>query len=228
MAELLAPNGNRLLWEFVYPNGEFVQFGMYTGMRDAAQHAALATEMKDFVDNIGDGVAATNWIAGWLSYSVKIQEWQNPIFSDDYWGTVYDEGVLVANTQGVAPAQISCVLSVITTDNELPVRRRRNRSYLGRIFYNRLGSADGLFNSASVTNLGTAVQTFKTSLEGVPLKAGVNADFDGLCVVSYRGTAGPPYSAQIAKADVVRIGLVPDTQRRRRNGLPESYDDFPV
>jgi hypothetical protein len=82
-----------------------------------------------------------------------------------------------------------------------------------------------MFNAPSATNLITALQTFHTSLQGVPPASSTPNVLAGLCQVSYKGTGvGPSDLPQITNANRVRIGLVPDTQRRRRNALPESYE----
>jgi hypothetical protein len=117
------------------------------------------------------------------------------------------------------PPQLAIVLSLSTSDQELAVRRRRNRSYIGPITTGKL-ETDGTVGTALRTAIVDDVETLDTGLRNVPLETGVSTDYEGLCIVSYAGIAG---IAQIAAADQIRVGSIVDTQRSRRNGLNESY-----
>lgn len=229
MAESLANNGMRLRWELV-PNDwpqEIAVFSMYTGIREAAQWEALAQEMEDFV--VGISGTAGGIINGFTADSrLYVDEYQNPIFSDDDWGNVYQRYVTAAVADGAEqyPLQVALVVSRETEDQELPVKRRKNRSYLGPIS-TTFSDNDGRLSISGQTALLTKVQTFHTSLQGVALKPGVNSTFAGLCNVSYKGT-GILSDAQIASSDRVRVGRVYDTQRSRRNAQDEGYVSVPL
>lgn len=229
MSTSLAADGLRLRWQLV-PNdapSEIAVFSMYTGKRDEANYPALADEMEDFVESISG--AAGGVINGYtVASQLFIDEWQNPLFSSDNWGGLYYRNVTagVADSAGTVPYQVALVVSRFTDDNELPVKRRRNRSYLGP-----LGDAylepTGLFSSSGQLALGTKLQTFHTALQGVPVSASTPVEYGGLCNASYSGTGalGP---AQITNTTEIRIGQVFDTQRRRRNALAEAYEIYPL
>lgn len=229
MAEALANNGIRMRWELV-PNdapAEIAVFSMYTGKRDSSNYEAITDEMEDFLTNIAG--SAGGIINGYtIASKLYVDEYENPIFSDDDWGNAYHRNVdaAVADGAGTVPFQCAIVATRTTDDAELPVKRRFNRSYLGPISDAFLGN-DGLLTSGGQSALGTKMQTFHTSLQGVSVASGVNVAFSGLCNVSYRGTSILS-DAQITNTDTVRVGAVIDTQRRRRNALTEDYDLFPL
>lgn len=229
MAVSMTNNTIRMRWELV-PNdapAELAVFTMYTGKRDSADYPAIAQEMEDFLTNISG--TAGGVINGYtIASKLFVDEWQNPIFSSDHWGAAYSRNVTAAVADGgdTIPYQCSYVVSRLTTDTEVPTKRRFNRSYLGPISSQFVTSA-GLMSSSGQTALGTKVQTFHTALQGVALEGGVPVQLKGLCNVTYKGVSlasGP----QVTNTNTIRIGEVIDTQRRRRNALDEAYDLFPL
>jgi hypothetical protein len=229
MSTTLGNDGLRLRWELV-PNdapGEIAVFSMYTGKRDSSNYPALADEMEDFLESISGTTGGI--INGYtIASQLFIDEYDNPLFADDNWGNVYSRNVsaAVADGGGTVPYQCAIVVSRLTNDDELPVKRRRNRSFLGPMADNFLGS-DGLFTTQGQSALGTKVQTFHTSLQGIATASGVPVEYKGLCNVSYKGTT-VSFIPQITNTTEVRVGRVIDTQRRRRNALDEAYDIFPL
>jgi len=228
MSTSLADDGMRMRWELV-PNdapAEVAVFTMYTGKRADTQYAGLLDEMEDFLENISGTTGGI--INGYtIASKLYLDVWEDPIFSDDGWGNVAFRNVAaaVANGGGTIPFQCAIVASRETDDEELPVKRRRNRSYLGPMSDQFLTSS-GLFSNSGQTALGTKLQTFHTSLQGVSVAGGTPVTYSGLCNVSYLGTPVLGSPAQITNTNRVRIGEVIDTQRRRRNALAEAYDLF--
>lgn len=217
-------------WQLV-PNdapGEIAVFSMYTGKRDSSNYPALAQEMEDFVVAISGTTGGI--INGYTIASMLfIDEYQNPIFSSSGWGAVYSRNVTaaVADGGGTLPYQCAWVLTRDTDDPELPRQRRKNRSYLGPLADNFLGS-DGLMSTQSQTALLTKTQTFHNSLQGVAVASGTPVEYSGLCNISYEGTGNVPVVPQITNTTQIRVGRVVDTQRRRRNALDEAYDLAPL
>lgn len=222
MATLLEDDGMKLLFELEIEGGaEYVQFGFYTGLRDESEFGDLHTAMMNFLSNISDGTAS-DWLTGYTNVTTKLQGYNSVFFGYDHWYTLDEMTHDVEENQAKLPPQIACVVSLNSNDPELSPRRRRNRSYLAPIFASRV-DADGRFNAPSAQGLITDVQTFHTALQGITVGSNTPAVLGGLSQVSYRGTSASA-APQITNAERVRVGLIPDTQRRRRNALPESYE----
>lgn len=230
MATSLDADGMRLRWEVVpfRQPSEIAVFTMYTGKRDVAQYGALCTEMEDFLASIA-GITGGILTDYTLDTRLFLDLWQEPILNADGWGTAHQQYVSAASgtSSPMLPPQVAAVVTRDTFDGELPVPRRKNRSYIGPLTDNYL-EVGGTMSVAGATALLTRLQTFHTSLQGVPVASGTPADYDGLCNVSYRGTGVPLGGAQIAKSDRARVGTVLDTQRRRRNALDEGYQTVPL
>jgi len=230
MSTSLADDGIRLRWQLV-PNdapGEIAVFSMYTGKRDSSNYPALADEMEDYVQSISGTTGGI--INGYTVASMLfIDEFANPLISTDNWGAVYSRNVAaaVADGGGTLPYQCAWVLTRDTDDDELPRKRRKNRSYLGPLADNFLGS-DGLMSTQAQTALLTKTQTFHTALQGVAVASSTPVAYGGLCNISYSGTGNVPVVPQITNTTQIRVGRVVDTQRRRRNALDEAYDLAPL
>ena len=223
-------DANRLRAVCQYASGETAQFATYTGKRDPANHADIAQEWFDFIEDCyaGSGTQAANLLAPIQTLTIHVDEFENPVFSLDGWGSVWQQQfALPGNSNDPAPPQLSVVVSLETDDSELPVRRRRNRFYLGPVAQESMGP-DGYLAGNIKTALPALVQVLHASLQGVPLASGVPAEYDGLVTASYRGTSVPLGPAQAAQAVRVRTGRVFDTQRRRRNALVEDYTVLPL
>lgn len=211
-----------------FSNGEILQTGFYTGKRDEAQYLALAEEVEDFLQAIGPSAApADRLLAGWTNLTIYLDLYEDPIFSPVGWGNVYAYQSPVTGQVDALPWQISAVASISTNDPELPIRRRRNRSYLGPIALNAMGT-QAVMNPTPQSATATAIQVFAQSLEGIPVASTTPVEYGGLCTVSYEGTTLPTSTAQIAAATQLRVGRVFDTQRRRSNGLNEEYVVLPL
>mgnify|MGYP006291436803 FL=1 len=211
-----------------FSNGEILQTGFYTGKRDPAQYLAIAEETEDFLQAIGPSATlADRLLAGWTNLTIFIDEWENPIFTSVGWGNAYAYQSPETGQVDALPWQISAVVSLSTNDSELPVRRRRNRSYLGPVALSAMGTT-ATMNTGVRDATATAVQVFAQTLEGIPVASSTPVEYGGLCTVSYAGTGLPGLPQQIAAATQLRVGRVFDTQRRRSNGLQEEYATLPL
>lgn len=207
---------------------DIVVWSYYTGKRDAAAYTQLFDVVEAHVHrlvNSGDVGLISDFLLG----TMYLDEWQNPLFSTNGWGNIAQRALTTTSpaTSLLLPPQNAVVISRDTTDDELPVRRRRNRSYLGPIAPGNIGN-NGKLVAGLTAELVTEYQTFDTSLGSAPVAASTPPEYDGLCNVSYKGTAVALSPAQIAKTDQIRVGDLVDTQRSRRNGINESYSVGPV
>lgn len=117
-------------------------------------------------------------------------------------------------SNGQNPAQIAVVLSLRTG-------RPRGRGSNGRMYIPALPTLEsnsGTFSASDATSIATAGATFLSTIA-----TALNTDV----IV---GSAVSPGLLETVTG--VRVGRVPDTQRRRREGLPELYSepvpvDFP-
>jgi len=129
------------------------------------------------------------------------------------WTANYPTG---ATGSSVSPLQIAMVASHRTAQIG---RKGRGRMFIPAVNPNQLDAATGQFTAARVTAAVTAQQALLQALTvspTLPDDAHTHAIVTGAPFVSY------------AKIDTVRVGNVPDTQRRRRRSLVETYTDLPV
>lgn len=226
MATSLDADGMRIRVELI-PNvnqGELVVWSYYTGKRDPATYSLLAGVVVQHVVRLG-GASAVDMISDWVQGTVYLDLWREPILNADGWGNAYQQGITrpspASNPQ--LPAQCAVVVTRETNDGELPVRRRRNRSYLGPILPDVIED-DGRLILTKRDALAAEYVQFDTDMATAPVAGSTPPEYVGLCNVSYKGTGTPALGgAQIAKTDQIRVGDVIDTQRSRRNGLVESY-----
>jgi hypothetical protein len=116
---------------------------------------------------------------------------------------------IVGASQTTLPYEVACVLSHTTGQRG---KSHRGRTYLGPLGGGLMSGNTGLFGVAGVTTIAASfwtnfVQTLKTGTAGKQLQ---------LCVLSTKLATTFPVTG-------VRVGVVPDSQRRRRKKLLENY-----
>lgn len=117
------------------------------------------------------------------------------------------------------PPQIAVAASLVTASE-------RGLASKGRIYLAGMSATsfatdatDGTITAANATTIRDAVTTFLNNINNNP---GLDAEFGGLDV--HVVSEGNAFTNGIArKVTGVRVGRVWDTQRRRRNNLPEGY-----
>lgn len=125
-------------------------------------------------------------------------------------------GTLPVGAAASWPAQCTVAVSTLTEIERGPGHRGR--------WYPPTGAcnmtATGRISSADALGMATAAQTLLNNLNNRP---GLDVDNPRIAVVSKVGAPGPVYHVtQVAVGDVV------DTQRRRREDLPEVYQTLAV
>jgi hypothetical protein len=173
----------------------------------SAPPATLADEKEDLRTQFRGfyiSVASALWPAG-----AHLQKLEYKDLSTAN-GAQYEDTITGADGAGAAlPAQCSMVLSMFTA---VGGRSHRGRVYLGPLKTTCIDGS-GLFTSSPITTVGNAFNLLQQNL-----KSFTQSDA-GLHVLSSKlGTADQVTSG--------RIGTVPDTQRRRRNKLAETYTIF--
>lgn len=129
------------------------------------------------------------------------------------WTSNYPTG---ATGSGVSPLQIAMVASHRTAQIG---RKGRGRMFIPAVNPNQLEPTTTHFSAPRVTAAVTAQQALLQALtwsSPSPLAAHTHTIVTGAPFVSY------------AKINTVRIGDVPDTQRRRRRSMVETYSDLPI
>lgn len=229
MATSLGPDGMRLRIELVpaTQQNEISVFSVYTGKRDSSEFTQLRDAVDLWLNRLQDP-SDCGLLSEFFEGRVYFDYWQDPLFSDNGWAAAGDLPLTndPAANDNILPPQIALAITRDTDDTELRRSRRRNRTYVGPVVQNAIQN-DGSMLGTRANLIAVATQAFNTALGGAPLAAGVPVDYDGLCNVSYAGTSigsGP----QIAVSTQVRVGTLMDTQRRRRNGLLESYVALPL
>lgn len=111
------------------------------------------------------------------------------------------------------PPQISLVATLMAAS---PVGLgAKGRMYLPGV--NAAVQSSGKLLSANVTNIANGLRTFLDAAENA-------ANSPGYVINASKGRPGVPFTAPInRRVTAVRVGDVFDTQRRRRNGLTETY-----
>lgn len=196
--------------------GDEAQFSLYTGRRDPSRYDDIAAEMADFLDNImADTAGVAEIIDGGVdTVSFFIDEWQNPVLAQDSWGNAYQlDAPGPAQPSNVEAASLAVALSRQTQDSRVPQRRSYNRCYIP--FINKQNTTlGGKFDGRD--QLLTALQTFHSSLQGIPLDTGVDGSLAGLCNAVYSGTPSTIIlGAEIFRSDIAFVDNVYDHQRRR-------------
>lgn len=207
---------------------DIVVWSYYTGKRDEAAFPQLFDAVEAHVHRLVNS-SDVGLISDFLLGTMYLDVWQSPIFSTNGWGNIAQRPLTTTAPAAslLLPPQNAVVISRDTFDDELPVRRRRNRSYLGPIVPGAIQN-NGKLQLGVPAELVTEFQTFDTSLGSAPVAASTPPEYDGLCNVTYRGTGVPLSGAQISKTDQIRVGDLVDTQRSRRNGINETYAVGPV
>ena len=98
-------------------------------------------------------------------------------------------------------------------------RKGRGRMFLPAVNPNQLDQSKGQFTAASVTAAAAAQKALLEALTYSPV-----GPTDGH---THAIITGKPFT-QYGKIDTVMIGAVPDTQRRRRKSLAQTYTSVPV
>lgn len=107
--------------------------------------------------------------------------------------------------------QCAAVISLLTA--------RPGRSYRGRVYWpawNWTGTSAMLFSNTDMVNLGSAWGSLAAGIRADVVAADDDADPHALVVWSYKLQTGEPITRY-------GTGNVPDTQRRRRDGVDETY-----
>jgi hypothetical protein len=111
-------------------------------------------------------------------------------------------------------------LAITLTSN-----RPRGLAAKGRMYFPGIGvnvGVTGRLNSTDRTNIANLAKVFYDAIQGDP-------DIPGKLILAAKGTgAFPALTAQNDWVTHLKVGDVIDTQRRRRNGLSESYLDLAV
>jgi hypothetical protein len=124
----------------------------------------------------------------------------------------YTTAVAGTSTSPIFPPQIALVAQLRAAGTGLGTK---GRMYLPGIAHSLQGNGH-----ISSTNAGTVAANLKTFIDA----AEVAVDSPGYVMNVSKGRPGVPFTAPINKrVTEIRVGDVYDTQRRRRNGLTESY-----
>lgn len=181
---------------------------------------------QDNVEDAFNDVAAyvQNPLAGW-STAAKLDFVKLNVIGPD--GRYRNQGQTVAfyseaqppidGTLTPGPAQTAMVVSLLTD-------LQRGRASRGR-FYVPCGafgvdSGTGRVSTPVVNDAADAAQDFLDSLNNMP---GLDVNNPRVVIASNLGNPGPANNVT-----AIAIGNVLDTQRRRRNQLPETYTERPV
>jgi hypothetical protein len=114
----------------------------------------------------------------------------------------------------VLPPQCSLVVSLLS--DRPRGKASKGRMYLPGIAFQPTG-ATGKIGAAQVGTIADNLKTFFDALTG-------DADIPGQLILAAKGTGPlPALTAQNDFVETIRVGDVIDTQRRRRNGLVETY-----
>ena len=119
----------------------------------------------------------------------------------------------VAGTNaGLLPPQLAVAASLRSV---VPGRRGRGRMYVPALGGSAVFASNGMVGSTATTTLGNATRALLTSIGGIG-----GGDVNTKVVVTSAG------NDRYVLPSEVRIGNQADTQRRRRNGVRETYATF--
>ena len=200
----------RLTWE-ITPTGfpESMQFSIHTGLRDDADWTDLFTAMSNIAVNMQTIQAPCTYTRYVLS------AWGTGPGFTGWHQLAAQTPSYTAGGGDMMPHQLAVVVG-LRNNTELGVAlgRRRNRFYFGPL---RAAGMDtsGRTTTSLQTSLQSVVTTMQSELEAVPAGAGWTPDFDGLCVAS-------PTEDVLMEATVAVVGRAYDTQRSRRQKVPET------
>jgi hypothetical protein len=192
----------------LYP--ELCTFGIHTGKRDPITYDPICDAMATFLD---DMVTLLVPVEG---RTLQISEWNDVGFTG--WHQVFsrDDSANTYGDNNSLPHQLQCVGSVINdTETDVPVGRRRNRSYVGPMSDNTLNSSEGRIGSTLQADALSAWGTLDDNLVAIFGLIG-DAWEGGLCVVS-------PAAGLIMEGNRVKVGAKYDIHRSRAQKTPESY-----
>lgn len=196
-------------------DNEIATFRVSTGERQQTEWDDLATAMGDFVAAMQSEPAVENILGTSTLIGLTVDQWipslskYAQVFSSPQTGP--------SRTVDTAPMQCA---AVVTTRYMNPppgsvLQRYRNRFYVGPIVQACLNT-DGKITIPYRDQLAQQAADLDTALAAISLASGAPAGSPpGLGVASVAGN-------HIFQADVVEVGNIVDTQRRRRNKLVET------
>lgn len=124
----------------------------------------------------------------------------------------YSSPVAGTSTSPIFPAQIALVAQLRAAGTGLGTK---GRMFLPGIAHSMQGN--GVISNANAQSVANNLRTFFDAAEAVTLNPGYVMNVS-------KGRVGVPFTAPLNKrVTSVRVGTVYDTQRRRRNGLAETY-----
>jgi hypothetical protein len=122
------------------------------------------------------------------------------------------------SSANIHPTQVALAVS-LTTDFT------RGHAHRGRFYLpmpcQQLDNVSGLVPASTALACATAAATFIDAFADQPGPDDLSTDMR-VCVMSQRGMGATNVVTGVA------VGCVMDTQRRRRNSLPENYQEVPV
>jgi hypothetical protein len=126
--------------------------------------------------------------------------------------------ILGGNTGGSYPPQIALVASLDATPN-------RGLAGKGRMYLPGVNHAFDTTGAISSANRLATANALKTFFDTINASTTVSNDV----INASKGRIGVPFANAISrKVTAVRVGSVYDTQRRRRNNLPEVYSTVAI
>ena len=179
-----------------------------------------ALDMAAFMDQIADALQ-TFWETNKHSSDCRLLQWR--LYPIDNTGHVVqlDSGAAIAmgvptsgwvgTTSSLLPLEVACVVTFDTYKNNA---KGRGRIYLPGIPANSLGTNTGRFDSTWATQMAGDAATLLGDL--------VNPGGAGEVGI-YPVVTEPSGWNLYSQLRQVRVGEVPDSQRRRRNKLAENY-----
>lgn len=180
---------------------------------DASEQAAtdILNAWRTFFEN------ATSYISSfYLTTQVKIAAWDtNGHTEPDQVFYAYPQTELNGAVTGIVlPAQCSLVATMLSD-------RPRGKASKGRMYLPSIAAMPaGTTGKISAANAGSIADNLKTFFDALT----GDADIPGELILAAKGTGAlPALTAQNDYVETIRVGDVIDTQRRRRNGLAETY-----
>lgn len=160
----------------------------------------------------GNSYVNNNWVTTQVK-TAKINITGNTLQDEVYYAypqTVLDGGAVISPY----PPQNSLVVTLLSD-------RPRGLASKGRMYLPGINAAIQNTGKISATNAGTIADNLKTFFDALTNDADFGAN---QLILAAKGTGiAPELTAQNDWVETIRVGDVIDTQRRRRNGLSETY-----
>jgi hypothetical protein len=213
----LTNTGMKMTYEYsttVYP--ELSQMGMHTGMRES-------TEWGDVLDYMESEVPRFDtWMPESTFTRLVLSQWTTAGFVGWHQIASRDVSIEVGTAAVGEPHQLSISVQVTNTvDLEVPVGRRRNRTFLGPLVQG-LVDGDTRLGATEAATLAVDWVALDGDLRGIPCADPPGDDFAGLCVVS-------PTGDLLLTGDEIVVGRRFDVHRSRAEHTAENpvRADFP-